>query len=730
MPTKVLVFESDPGFAGELQSGLARLGCETRVVDDANAGLQVASSDRPDLILLSIELPRMNGFSVCNKLKRDPALKEVPLIIMSSDSTEETFEQHRRLRTRAEDYVHKPIAFDELLKRVRLFVSFDLDEVQPMSEDAIVIDDEIEIDESALYSDRPAASSGNGAQAAESVARDVESFAEQAFDALVDNTISERPVAASAEVPASVPPASNRVPTSAPPPPSSREASETAKLRDELASQKAHSDRLDQELRSAQTRIAELEDGASRGTAREAELTRLQRELEETKARFAAPGKGAGSAREFLDLREALNRKDKEILELRDQLTHRDKELLVLRDGSLNVEREKADLVDRSDDLERQLAEKTKANDALRADKEQANKRAEDFKRKSEKLVGDAEARQREIAELKEKYEARLAQANEELGRARSEAAAETEHAVASALEAAQAQAEQAQARSSGELRRQFEEGQRGLLANREAELRREFEGKLAAVERASNEARALLKAEHTQVLAEAEAAAQKRVDQLTMELRRGHDNAKRDLGSEHERALAALRAEHEENLRQLQQRHAAELARSGSDQQENEAAFEAAIEGLRLDLERRVEERDQALATGEEQAARIASLKAELGRVAGVETEMNELRRRLQGSEARLSALTRELSERTDERDGARNLIDERDAKIARLESELATTSGDAGQIRETLERERERLRKAHAKWQEDRTSLERAKDALAAALAQIEEAEERRLD
>ena len=57
----------------------------------------------------------MNGFSVCNKLKRDAAFKDVPLIIMSSESTEETFEQHRRLRTRAEDYVHKPIGFDALL---------------------------------------------------------------------------------------------------------------------------------------------------------------------------------------------------------------------------------------------------------------------------------------------------------------------------------------------------------------------------------------------------------------------------------------------------------------------------------------------------------------------------------------------------------------------------------------------------------------------------------------
>ena len=87
MQTKVLVFESDPAFAGELKTELTRLKFEVQIVDDGNAGLVAASSERPDLILLSIELPRMSGFSVCSKLKNDPALKNVPLIIMSSDST-------------------------------------------------------------------------------------------------------------------------------------------------------------------------------------------------------------------------------------------------------------------------------------------------------------------------------------------------------------------------------------------------------------------------------------------------------------------------------------------------------------------------------------------------------------------------------------------------------------------------------------------------------------------
>jgi len=123
--TKVLVFESDPSFAGELLTKLGRIGCTVQVVDDGTRGLQVAAADRPDLILLSIELPRMNGFSVCNKLKKDAHLNGVPLVIMSGESSEETFEQHRKLRTHADDYVHKPIAFGDLLEHIRAFVTLD-----------------------------------------------------------------------------------------------------------------------------------------------------------------------------------------------------------------------------------------------------------------------------------------------------------------------------------------------------------------------------------------------------------------------------------------------------------------------------------------------------------------------------------------------------------------------------------------------------------------------------
>jgi len=115
---RVLVFETDRNLARELTDGFARIRCATIVVDDLKLGFDEAAQRRPDLILVSAEFPRINGFAICNKLKRDPALKDVPLVIMSADATEETFAKHGKLATSAEAYVKKPFSFEALLARV------------------------------------------------------------------------------------------------------------------------------------------------------------------------------------------------------------------------------------------------------------------------------------------------------------------------------------------------------------------------------------------------------------------------------------------------------------------------------------------------------------------------------------------------------------------------------------------------------------------------------------
>src|SRR5262249_28870423 len=70
------------------------------------------------LILLSAELPVVNGFRICNRVKKDPNVGDVPLFLMGSAHDE--LATHGRLPTRADDYFTKPLAFDELAARIRL----------------------------------------------------------------------------------------------------------------------------------------------------------------------------------------------------------------------------------------------------------------------------------------------------------------------------------------------------------------------------------------------------------------------------------------------------------------------------------------------------------------------------------------------------------------------------------------------------------------------------------
>ncbi len=385
MSKKVLIFESDAGFASELSGGFSRLGCDVTVVEDSTQGLQAAARDRPDLIVLTVELPRSNGFSVCNKLKRDAGLQAVPVLILSSDSTEETFDHHRRLRGRADDYVKKPVAFDELLERARKFVTFDAAGGDSDSgAAAIVSDDEILLDDIEIAptngagTPEPSAVLGDDVVEMAPVSIAPPSIAPETNDVEVIGAASEAPVAVESVAalessdapsqsmsdelatigvsalarPASVPPSvrpSSRGPSQAP---RAGDSGEVARFREEIERQKNRIRELEDSEKTAHARVAELDESLRRGAGRDAEVQRLQRELDEAKAKGAS-GKSTGSAREFLDLREQLNKKDKEILELRDQLTHKDKGLLALRDGQLVLEREKADLTDRISDLER-----------------------------------------------------------------------------------------------------------------------------------------------------------------------------------------------------------------------------------------------------------------------------------------------------------------------------------------------------------------------------------------
>lgn len=120
MQLRILLIESDAAMLDTLQQALAGRGYEVDVVPDGLIGLAELERNAtpPDLILLRVEIPRMSGYTVCNKIKRREKLRSIPLILFSSQATLETFAQHRRLRTRADGYLTVPLDDGELLSLV------------------------------------------------------------------------------------------------------------------------------------------------------------------------------------------------------------------------------------------------------------------------------------------------------------------------------------------------------------------------------------------------------------------------------------------------------------------------------------------------------------------------------------------------------------------------------------------------------------------------------------
>jgi CheY-like chemotaxis protein len=720
MSTKVLVFESDPAFAGELRTELGKLGCTTTVVEDGNLGLQQAGSEKPDLILLSIELPRMNGFSVCNKLKKDPGLKDVPLIIMSSESSDETFEQHKKLRTRAEDYVHKPIAFGELLQHIQGFV--EIGAVAGGEGEAIVIEEDIESGDYLVEDDGTATQEPPKSK----VDADVEAFAEDAFGRLTDDAAPPPPpVAQAAPAAPAAPVATNgaaaeakaaprksaipaaRVPSLHPAARPGVDQAEHDKVVGELGRAKERLAATDAELADAKRDIDKL-----RMDAGEAE--RLAREVEELKTKLTsgAGAKPAGvSSREFLDLREGLNKKDKEILSLKEQSSKKDKEIVESQEKMLALERSKADLDDRLLSLERELDEAKEKAESVSAEAAGSRKAADDLKARLEKATADLEAKESNLAEARNKAAADVASLEAKLGAARAEA----EQSIANARGDASRSADEAEARRKADLE-QAKRDQETALAE--------------AAERAADE--------------------QKRaVDARAEELAREHGGKLHEQKATHEKSLAAAREEHEKSLVGAREEHekrleeakaeAAEAARAADRKREEEVAAARKDGQDRLahaseDAIKRTEETLEALR--KEHAEKVSSVENDRdARIATIESkasrELGEANDRLAKIEVDFSGVRGELESlrETKRVDDAAHAT-----KVANLEAQVSSVIAAREELEKTLASTTEKLRgetsradKAKAKWEADKQSLDRAKDALAVALSQIEDAEGR---
>lgn len=147
MAKKILLIENDSSFAAGLAESLEAAGFEARATGDGKEGLDLARDWAPAAVVLCVELPGMSGYLVCQKLKKDDELKNLPLVLTSAEATEETFEKHRTLKARADEYLLKPYTAEALVEKLGALVG--LPEGAAPEEELVTLEEEVGIEASA-----------------------------------------------------------------------------------------------------------------------------------------------------------------------------------------------------------------------------------------------------------------------------------------------------------------------------------------------------------------------------------------------------------------------------------------------------------------------------------------------------------------------------------------------------------------------------------------------------
>ena len=117
MKPVILLVDDEADLVTLLRYNLERAGLEVLTAPDGEEALLVVAERQVDLVLLDWMMPHMTGIEVCRQLRRKPATRNIPIIILTA-RTEEA-ERIRGLNTGADDYISKPFSNDELIARIR-----------------------------------------------------------------------------------------------------------------------------------------------------------------------------------------------------------------------------------------------------------------------------------------------------------------------------------------------------------------------------------------------------------------------------------------------------------------------------------------------------------------------------------------------------------------------------------------------------------------------------------
>jgi len=783
----VLCIEQDTATVAEIRRGLASYGLRIESMPNGEEAIEWGRANLPAVIVLSVE-PRKVGYAICNKLKRSPSLRDVPLILISSEETLATFEQHKKLKSRADEYLLKPLDMQDFVAKVDRLVGLgaggkpagadDDDEIHEIDADSdiLIADDDEDIAVVASTDDAPRPTvqaplldddeegpltpppvshdtsaepvlSSNGAPATfEGERFDPET---QAAFAALEAGAAEGPPAGNEmvdlrnlwsddDLPAALnwdsPTAVGKdqpLPEEALRPDLESTAVGITKVDDpdpdafrtgetlgpermddtgsgayaavdsgdpldisppapeEVSFDEAATEgggRVaglefpepsapvvgDGHLRELQARNTELE---ARIQSLENERQTLRKELEEARERFTQSATFS-KEREFLGLREIINKKEKDILDLRDGMDAKERQILDHKDKIRELDRARRDLEEKSLGFEKSVVA--------------ANERVSELAQDREKSV-----------EREKGLKARLDDAHEELRRAREEVDV---------------------------AKRRLAHEETRLRAEAD-KVRAELEGRL--VELDENHAAELARVTEERQIAETAAGAQREADLLRLDsshkaelevlqrrLAEEQGTASERLASE----VAKLRKEHEKAVAGLREEQAAQLA---SERQAYEALTEAKERDHRTELLGLRRRHEEELAAAEERRQRdIAEQEARrVSEFEGAESRRRaELQARDEEQHARITDIERRhLTEKTAVAEKHRSEQDQVLARAARAEGELAARAQELEQAYRRLASLEADIDAARAELGDREVRLAQSRDGVAQLEAKV---------
>lgn len=120
MTYSVLVVDDEPNIVLSLEFLMTQMGLDVRVAKDGESALEEIGRLPPDLVLLDVMLPKCDGYEVCRKIRADPRLNRIKVVMLTAKGRDA--EREKGLAAGADDYITKPFSTREINERVNLYL--------------------------------------------------------------------------------------------------------------------------------------------------------------------------------------------------------------------------------------------------------------------------------------------------------------------------------------------------------------------------------------------------------------------------------------------------------------------------------------------------------------------------------------------------------------------------------------------------------------------------------